>query len=165
MLVLLALIIPLVLLPIAGYAVEASYAASRAALLQLACTRAAEDAAQSIDSSALRENSLLQVDRTAARTTALAQLTSLDPAAVLDEFTASATEVQVSAHELVPATLAFWIPGGRLRIGATARARLTPGYSSPNSRLPFWTSSFWVASSERPSSPNSSRQREGWMNG
>lgn len=163
--VLFALLIPLVLVPAAAYSVEIGYAAARAALLQWACSRAAEDAAQRIDVGALRGSAVLEVDPVAGRAVAAAQLLSIDPRAVLDTFTASGREVAVSAHEVVPATLAFWIPGGALRVGGSARARLTPGYGSPSSLRPFSTSSFWVASSERPSSPSSSRQREGWMNG
>ena len=164
-LVLLGFLIPLVLIPIAGYAVEATYASNRAAILEWACTRAAEDAAQSIDAAALRQSSTLQVDPGSALGVAQAQLTALDPAAILDSFSASGSIVDISAHELVVATLAVWTPGGRLRVGATARARLTPGYSSPSSRLAFSTSSFWLASAESSRAASSSRQREGWMNG
>ncbi len=164
-LVLMAFLIPLVLLPVAAYAVEASYAASRAALLQWACVRAAEDAAQSLDAAALRASSVVQIDPVAARVTAQSELAGMDPRAVLDGFSASGDLVQLSAYETVPVTLALWVPGRTVRVGASAMARLTTGYSSPSSRLPFSTSSFWVASADSPSSPSSSRQREGWMNG
>jgi hypothetical protein len=164
-LVLMALFIPLVLLPVAGYAIEATYAASRDALLQWACVRAAEDTAQDLDAGALRESSVLRVDAASAQARARQELSGLDPAAVLDSFSAVGTAVQLSAHEDVAVPLALWVPGRSVRVGGAATARLTPGYSSPSSRLPFSTSSFWVASAERPSSPSSSRQREGWMNG
>lgn len=164
-LVLMAFLIPLVLLPVAAYAVEASYAASRAALLEWACVRAAEDAAQSLDATALRQSSVVQIDPTAAHARAQTDLAGMDPAAVLDQFSVAGNVVQVGAHEVVPVTLALWVPGGQVRVGGSATARLTPGYSSPSSRLPFSTSSFCVASAERPSSPSSSRHREGWMNG
>jgi hypothetical protein len=164
-LVLLACLIPLVLLPVAAYAVEATYAASRAALLEWACVRAAEDAAQSLDANALRASSVLQVDPATARLRAQAELSGMDPRAVLDRFSASGDLVQLSAHETVPVTLAIWVPGRVVRVGASASARLTPGYASPSSRRPLPISSFWVASSLRPSSPSSSRQRPGWRNG
>ena len=164
-LVLMAFLIPLVLLPVAAYAVEATYAASRAALLEWACVRAAEDAAQRLDASALRQSSVVQVDAAASRSEAQQDLAGMDPIAVLDSFSAAGNVVQLAAHEIVPVTLALWVPGGNVRVGGSAIARLTAGYSSPSSRLPLPTSSFWVASAERPSSPSSSRQREGWMNG
>lgn len=164
-LVLLALLLPLVLLPVAGYAVEATYAANRAALLQWACARAAEDAAQAIDDTALRQSSTLQVSAAQAQTVAAAQLRVLDQRAVLDAFTADGATVSISAHELVPATFAIWIPGGVLRVDAGAQARLTAGYSSPSSRLPLSTRSFWLTSALSSSDASSSRQREGWMNG
>lgn len=164
-LVLMALLIPLVLLPVAGYAVEATNAASRAALLEWACVRAAEDAAQALDPTALRQSSIVQVNPSSARATALAELAAMDPKAVLDSFSVAGVVVQLSAHETVPVPLALWVPGRTLRVAGSAAARLTPGYSSPSSRLPFSTRSFRVASGESPSSPSSSRQREGWMNG
>ena len=163
--VLMAILIPLVLLPVAAYAAEAGYAASRAALLEWACTRGAEDAAQALDADALRSSSTLQVDPAAADSLARRQVAALDPNAIVDTVTASGTSVAVSAHEDVPATLAFWVPGGRLRVRGVATARLTPGYSSPSSALPFSTNSFAVAASESSNAGSSSRQREGWMNG
>ena len=164
-LVLMAVLIPLVLVPIAAYAAEAGYAASRAAVLEWACTRAAEDAAQELDANALRANAVLQVDPTAAADLASRQVSALDPRAVVDEVTTAAATVSVLAHEDVPATLAFWIAGGRLRVRGSATARLVPGYASPSSALPFSTSSFWVAASDSSSEESSSRQREGLMNG
>lgn len=164
-LVLIAFLIPLVLLPVAAYAIEATYAASRAALLDWACERAAEDAVQNINVTALRGSSALIVDPALALPAAGRELVQLDPNAVLDGWWASGNEFGLWAHESVPVTLALWVPGRTVRVSATASAQLTPGYSSPSSRLPFSTSSFWVASAERPSSPSSSRQREGWMNG
>ena len=164
-LVLMAFLIPLVLLPVAAYAIEATYAASRAAVLDWACVRAAEDAAQSLDASALRGSSVLRVDPAAASSSALSELAGMDSKAVMDEFFVSGNVLSLSAHETVPVTLAVWVPGRSVLVRATATARLTAGYASPSSSLPFSTSSFWVASSESPSSPSSSRQREGWMNG
>ena len=164
-LVFLALLIPLVLLPVAGYAVEAGYAASRAALLEWACTRGAEDAAQVIDEAALRAGQGLGLDAVAAPARARNETVALDPQAVVDSVVVSGIEVTATAHEDVPTTFAFWIPGGRLRVTATATARLAAGYSSPSSALPLATSSLAVTSGVSSSAPSSSRQREGWMNG
>lgn len=160
-----AFLIPLVLLPVAAYAIEATYAASRAALLDWACVRAAEDAVQSIDATALRGSSALVVDPAAALSAAQRELVQLDPKAVLDRWWSSSSQFELWAHESVPVTLALWVPGRAVQVSASATAQLTPGYSSPSSRLPFSTSSFWVASAESSSAPSSSRQREGWMNG
>lgn len=164
-LVLLAFLIPLVLLPVAAYAIEATYAASRAALLDWACVRAAEDAVQSIDTAALRGSSALIVDPAQALPAAERELGQLDPNAVLDRWWSSGNEFTLWAHESVPVTLALWVPGRTVRVSASATAQLTAGYSSPSSRLPFSTRSLWVASADSSSAPSSSRQREGWMNG
>jgi hypothetical protein len=164
-LVLMALFVPLVLLPVAGYAIEATYAASRAALLQWACVRTAEDAAESIDVNALRGSSALVLDPAEALPSAERELVQLDPNVVMDSWWWEGNEFGLSAHENVPVPLALWLPSRSVQVGASATARLTPGYSSPSSRLPFPTKSFWVASAESPSSPSSSRHREGWMNG
>lgn len=160
-----SMLIPLVLLPVTAYAAEAAYAASRAALLEWACSRAAEDAAQAIDAQALRAGTGLQIDPVQAQSVVRSELATLDSRAALDSVTASGLEVTVAAHEDVPATLAFWLPGGHLTVTGAATARLTPGYSSPSSALPFATSSLSVTVSESSSAPSSSRQREGWMNG
>jgi len=163
--VLLAMLIPLVLLPVAAYAAEAAYAATRAAALEWACSRAAEDATQAIDPNALRSASALQVDPAQASSIASSDVLNLDPKAVLDSVQVGSQRVTVSAHEDVPATLAFWLPGGHIRVNGSATARLTAGYASPSSALPFATSSFSATASESSSASSSSRQREGWMNG
>lgn len=160
-LVLLAMLIPLVLLPVAAYAAEAAYAATRAAALEWACTRAVEDAAQAIDGGALRSASSLQIDPVQARVIAGADVATLDPNAIVDAIDIGGLQVTIEAHEDVPATLAFWLPGGRLRVRGSATARLTPGYASPSSALPFATSSFSATASDSSSAESSSRQREG----
>ena len=53
-LVMFALLLPLILLPIAGYAAEAALLATRAANLQAATARATEEGAQAIDVAAFR---------------------------------------------------------------------------------------------------------------
>jgi hypothetical protein len=163
--VLLAMLVPLVLLPVAAYAAEAAYAATRAAALEWACSRAAEDAVQAIDANALRSGSALQIDPVQATQIAGSDVIALDPKAVVDTVEVGPQQVSVAAHEDVPATLAFWLPGGRLRVRGSASARLTPGYASPSSALPFATSSFSATASGSSSASSSSRQREGWMNG
>lgn len=131
-LVLLALVIPLLLLPVAGYAVEAGYAASRAGLLAWACARAAEDAAQQVDGPALRAYSVLAVDGPAARQVARSELAAYDPAALVDRIAIGTRSVDITAHERVPATLAFWLPGA-LTVRTGCAARLAAGYQSPSS--------------------------------
>ena len=127
-LVLMALLIPLVLLPIAAYGVEAGYAASRQAQLQWACARAAEEAVQQVDVGVLRSTSTLGIATPQAQSAADQALQSLDPRAVLDRITFTGTDAQVTAHEV------FWSwLLGRLTIRAVCSAHLAGGYDSPSS--------------------------------
>ena len=57
----LALCLPLVLLPVAAYAIESTRLAARASALQAAVAQAAEDAASAVDVSALRNGQALRL--------------------------------------------------------------------------------------------------------
>src|SRR5205823_1516889 len=120
-------------LPVAAYAVEAGYIASRESLLQWSVARAAEDASQDVDLQGLRSNGTLSLNATWVRSTAGQTLAGADPRAHLEMVTVSGQTVTVTVWEYVPAGIAFWVPGGRVRIHATAAARLTSGYASPSS--------------------------------
>jgi hypothetical protein len=130
--VLVALLLPLVLLPVAAYAVEGGYLAARQSELQWACARAVEDAAQQIDQQALRQSSTLQIDPSAAALTGSRTLKAVDPQASVGSYAIGATAVSATVTESVPSTLAFWLPR-RIQVSATCAARLEPGYASPSS--------------------------------
>ena len=136
-LVMFALLLPLVLLPIAGYAIEAALLSARAALLHAAVALAAEDAAQMIDAGTLRAGGALRLDAGAASTVARASLAREDPQARPDSVAVGALTVSVTAEDRV--ALGF---GGLLQLGAatlraSATARLAAGYVSPSSRFPL----------------------------
>jgi len=62
-----ALVLPIVLLPIAGYAVDATIVASGEAGLQAATAQAAETAAQQLSTGAIRAGGVLALDPAAAK--------------------------------------------------------------------------------------------------
>ena len=129
MLVILALFLPLVLLPIAGYAVEATLLATRAALLQAAAARAAEDGAQAIDVAAFRAKGALALDSARARLAAAASFAEQDRLAQLDRVEIGSTTVTVMAHDQVPLGFGGFLSAGSVRLAASATARLTAGFS------------------------------------
>ena len=131
MLVIFALFLPLVLLPIAGYAVQATLLASRAALLQAAAARAAEDGAQAIDVAAFRATGALRVDPASARLAAATSFAEQDRPAQLDRVEIGSTTVTVMAHDQVPLGFGGFLSAGSVRLAATATARLAAGFSSP----------------------------------
>ena len=137
-----AVILPLVLIPVAAYAIEATSLATRQAALAEIAAQAAEDAAQQIDEPTLRAGGPLQLDPAAARATALASVAARDPAATLRTFVVAGLSVSLVLEERVPLRFAVWTPGGGVTIGAPASARLATGYSSPSSLIPLPFRSF-----------------------
>ncbi len=132
-----ALFLPLVLLPMAGYAVQATLLATRASLLQAAATRAAEDGAQAVDVATLRSSGDLLLDPTRVRQVAGASLAEQDRLARLDAVEVWKTTVTVRTHDDVPLGFGGILSAGAVRLVAAATARLTAGYRSPSSRLPL----------------------------
>ena len=136
------MILPLVLVPVAAYAIEASYAATRQAALAGVAAQVAEDAAQAIDEAAFRAGGPLQVDPGAARQAAQATLSQLEPAAVLRAFDVNGVTVSLAVDERLPVRFAGWAPGSSITVSAGATAVLTAGYSSPSSLMPLPLRSF-----------------------
>jgi hypothetical protein len=130
-LVALALFLPLVLLPVVAYAVQASLLASRASVLQAAAARAAEDASQAVDIGALRSRGALQLDPAEATRIARATLAGEDAAAKLDGVAVGALSVTVSAHDQVPLEFGGILRAGSITLATVATARLRPGYRDP----------------------------------
>jgi hypothetical protein len=138
-LVFFALILPLVLLPIAAYAIDAAVTSSAYSELVAATATAAEDAAQQIDVAKLRLSGVIALDRAQALAVAEAQLAGTG--AHLDSVDVQGRIVHVTASRIVRLPLDF-VGGGSVGLSASATARLAPGYDSPSSRLPLPLNSF-----------------------
>jgi len=134
-LVALALFLPLVLVPVAAYAVEAALLATRASLLQAAVARAAEDATQALDVTALRSGGVLRLNPSEAARIAGESLAGQDSTARLDDVTVGELSVTVRAHDEVPLAFGGILHAGTVRLATVATARLTAGYRSPSSRV------------------------------
>jgi len=130
-LVFFALVLPLVLLPVAAFGAEAGFLAARQAHLSEVAAQAALDAAQQLDAAALRAGAGWRLDPTAARAVATRDLAEQEPAAVLDGLTAGGAQLTLSVHELVPLRLASFLGARSATLRATLSARLTPGYGTP----------------------------------
>ena len=139
-----AVILPLVLIPVAAYAIEATSLATRQAALAEVAAQVAEDAVQQIDEVTLRAGGPLQIDPSAAQATALASLAARNPAATLRSVVVAGSSVSLVVEERVPLRFAVWAPGGSATIAAPASARLASGYSSPSSLIPLPFSSFSI---------------------
>jgi len=126
-----ALFLPLVLLPVAAYAVQATLLASRASLLQAAAARAAEDASQAVDIGALRSRGVLRLDLAEATRIAGASLAGEDAAARLDGVAVGTDSVSVSAHDQVPLAFGGILRAGTVTLTTMATARLVSGYRNP----------------------------------
>jgi Flp pilus assembly protein TadG len=136
-----AILLPIVLLPLAAYAVDAAFVSARAAGLQEATAQAAEAAAQQVNVAALRSRSVLSIDATAGRAVATQAIREAEPGASVESIVVVGAVVSVTAGERV--TLPFnFLPVAAIRLEARASARLVAGYESPSSRLPFPTSTF-----------------------
>jgi len=125
-----AVAVPVVLLPIAAYTVDATMVAGREAALQAATAQAAETAAQQIDAGALRSSGALSLDAAAGRLVVGQTLFGEEPGASLDLYTVSGVEVTVVTSETV--RLPFSVFTDKVVLHAHATARLVAGYESPS---------------------------------
>lgn len=135
-----ALVLPIVLLPIAAYAVDASVVAGRDSGLQAATALAAEAAAQQLDVGVLRSSDALTLDTTAVRVVAARTLVENEAGAAFESSTIEGVTVTVVASE--PVSLPFSAFASTVVLRASATARLVAGYESPSSRLPLPSSTF-----------------------
>ena len=136
-----AIVLPMALLPVAGYAIDAAFVSSRAVSLQEATAQAAEAAAQRVDIAALRSRSILVIDAAAAVASANEELRRSLPGAAVESVVVVGAQVTLITAEVV--TLPFnFLPASSIRLEARASARLVAGYDSPSSRLPLPTSTF-----------------------
>lgn len=136
-----AVLLPITLLPLAAYAVDAAFISTRTAALQQATAQAAEAAAQRTNIGVLRSRSMLTIDTTLARAAATQAISDSEPGASLKSIVVIGAMVTVTASETI--TLPFnFLPVQAIRLDARASARLVAGYDSPSSRLPLPTSTF-----------------------
>jgi Flp pilus assembly protein TadG len=124
-----AVVLPVVLLPVAAYAVDATIVAGREAELQAGTAKAAETAAQKIDVAAIRSSGALTLDPAAARLAAYQVLVEEEPGASVDSYTVASDQVTVVTSETV--TLPFGVFARSVTLHAHATARLVAGYDSP----------------------------------
>jgi hypothetical protein len=135
-----AVILPIVLLPVAAYTVDAAMVSGRAAALHAATAIAAETASQQLSIEAKRAAGALALDAGLARSIADETLAEEEPSASIDSIAVDGAEVTVSTSEVVKAP--FNLFGGPVTLRATAAARLVAGYDSPSSLLPLPISTF-----------------------
>jgi hypothetical protein len=140
-LVFFALALPLILLPIAAYAVDASITAAAYSRLVEVTATAAEEAVQQINVTRLRAGNGLSIDVADAMAAARRALTSSEPGARVLDLTVMGDEVRLVTTETV--VLPFNVFGSpEIKIRAKVTARLAPGYDSPSSLLPLPVSTF-----------------------
>ena len=135
-LVFVALGLPIVLLPAAAFAVDAAAAAAVHAQLEQATWSAAESAVQQIDARALREGKGITLDQQSVEAVARDALAAEDPSATIEHLTVDGMYVTVEASERLRLPLNF-LGAPAVNLRATITARLTFGYESPSSFLPF----------------------------
>lgn len=135
-----AVVIPIVLLPVAAYAVDAAVITFHSASLQAATAQAAEAAAQQLDMGAIRSGGGLALDAAAVKRVATRTVERDDPAAIIDSLSIDGVEVTVLTSERVPAPFALLT--GPVTLHAHAAARLVAGYDRPSSLFPLPSSSF-----------------------
>jgi hypothetical protein len=131
-LVFFALVLPLVLLPVAAFGAEASFLAARQAHLSEVTAQAALDAAQQLDTAALRAGAGWHLDPAAARAVAARDFADQEPGAVLDAVILAGAQLTLTAHEVVPLRLASFAGARSATLRAAVSARLTPGYGTPS---------------------------------
>lgn len=136
-----AVLLPVILLPLAAYVVDVAFVSTRAAALQEATAQAAETAAQQVSVDALRSRSLLIVDAETAPSVASRAMTDLEPEATVESVTVVGSMITISAREVVMLPFNF-LPAPATVIHARASARLVGGYDRPSSLLPLPTNIF-----------------------
>ena len=136
-----AILLPIILLPVAAYAVDAAFVSTRAARLQGATNQAAEVAAQQADIGAIRSRSVLILEPSSASAAARQSIRASEPEASVVSVTVIGAVVTVTTMEVVNLPFNF-LPARAITLEAHASARLVGGYDSPSSRLPLPTSTF-----------------------
>jgi hypothetical protein len=139
-LVFFALVLPVIVLPVAAYAIDAAVTGAAYARLVEVTTLAAEEAAQQVDVPALRAGGTPAIAAPEAAA-AVRDAIASDKAVRITGVAVSGATVIVSTVETVSLPLAF-VGSGAVELHASAAARIAVGYDSPSSRLPLPVSSF-----------------------
>ncbi len=124
-----ALVIPVALLPVVAYAVDATIVAGREAGLQEATAVAAETAAQQLDVGSIRSAGTLALDGTQVDKVVVQVLVGEEPAALVDSYQVTGADVTVITSERVELPFSMFMSGVTLHAHATAR--LVAGYDTP----------------------------------
>ena len=140
-LVFFALVLPLILLPAAAYAIDAAASVSAYARLEEVTVRSAEEAAQQVDALRLRSGGGIGLDIEAAVARVHDVMRSALPAARVISVAVSGVTVTVRAEQAVTLPLQL-IGRPEVTLRAMVAARLAVGYESPSSLLPLPTSTF-----------------------
>jgi Flp pilus assembly protein TadG len=125
-----ALVLPVVLLPVAAYAVDATIVADSEAALQAATAQAAETAVQQLSIGAIRSTGALTLDVAAVSLVVAQTLVEEEPGARVDSYAVNGAEVTVITSE--PVTLPISVFTRSITLHARATARLAAGYDSPS---------------------------------
>ncbi|HEY8854562.1 MAG TPA: hypothetical protein VIN12_04730, partial [Candidatus Dormibacteraeota bacterium] len=96
-----AVLLPIVLLPLAAYAVNVAFVSTRTAGLQEATAQAAETAAQQLNIDALRSRSVLIVDAQTAPVVASRAMSELEPEATVEAVIVVGSMVTISTREVI----------------------------------------------------------------
>jgi Flp pilus assembly protein TadG len=121
-----ALVLPIVLLPIAAYAVDATVVASREAGLQAATAQAAETGAQQLNVGAIRSTGALKLDAAPISIVVAQTLVGEEEGARVDSYTVAGNKVTVDTSETV--LLPLNVFARSITLHAHATARLVAGY-------------------------------------
>jgi hypothetical protein len=140
-LVFFAMALPLVLLPIAAYAVDAAVASSAYSRLVEVTARAAERAAEQIDIARLRSGGGISIDVADAAAAATTAIAAAAPSARLVDLAVHGQELRLVTTETVVLPFNLFGPPSRL-LQAAVTARIAAGYDSPSSLLPLPLSTF-----------------------
>ena len=135
-----ALVLQIVLLPVAAYAVDAAVISTRASELQAATAQAAETAAQRVSIGDLRSSGAFVLDQNGARVAAVETMSEEDPGAALVSVSINDATITLMTSETM--SVPFNLFGGPVTLRSRASARIAAGYDSPSSRLPLPTRTF-----------------------
>lgn len=136
-----AILLPIVLLPLAAYVVDVALVSARTAGLQEATAQAAEAAAQQVNVDALRSRSQLIVDAANAHQVVARMMSDLEPEAIVESVKVVGSTVTISTREVISLPFNF-LPAPTTVIHVRASARLVGGYDRPSSFVPLPTSTF-----------------------
>jgi hypothetical protein len=123
-----AVVAPLLLLPLVAYAVESTRVAAAQARLQGVAVAAAEDGVQQIDSARFRAGGGLGPDPVAAQSRVSADVRAVEPAASVDAVSVSGAAISVALSEPVPLVFAGLLGPAAVTVHAGAGASLQAGY-------------------------------------